>query len=139
MGGQPVTFARDNNIPAAADRGAAKYATPGKQVTLTFEYSGPVSSEEDSPTRGVRFASVEKTAAYLLLPARWFPLTNYPSNRYTGKFNLIVPSTFAVAGTGKADPVAMQPGIGGAPSQRRTFSTATRPALTDRLSRATCS
>ncbi len=117
MGGQPVTFARDNNSPLLLTVALPSTATPGKQVTLTFEYSGPVSSEEDSPTRGVRFASVEKTAAYLLLPARWFPLTNYPSNRYTGKFNLIVPSTFAVAGTGKADPVTMQPGIGGAPSQ----------------------
>ena len=117
MGGQPVTFARDNNSPLLLTVALPSTATPGKQVTLTFEYSGPVSSEEDSPTRGVRFASVEKTAAYLLLPARWFPLTNYPSNRYTGKFNLIVPSTFAVAGTGKADPPTMQPGIGGAPSQ----------------------
>jgi hypothetical protein len=92
-------------------------ATPGKQITLTFDYSGPVSSEEDSPTKGIRFASVEKTAAYLLLPARWFPLTNYPSNRYTGKFNLIVPSSLVVAGTGKADPPTMQPGIGGAPNE----------------------
>jgi hypothetical protein len=117
MGGQPVTFARDNNSPLLLTVALPSTATPGKQVTLTFEYSGPVSSEEDSPTRGVRFASVEKTAAYLLLPARWFPLTNYPSNRYTGKFNLIVPSSFAVAGTGKADPPTMQPGIGGAPNQ----------------------
>jgi hypothetical protein len=117
MGGQPVTFARDNNSPLLLTVALPSTATPGKQVSLTFEYSGPVSSEEDSPTRGVRFASVEKTAAYLLLPARWFPLTNYPSNRYTGKFNLIVPSTFAVAGTGKADPATMQPGIGGAPNQ----------------------
>jgi Peptidase family M1 domain/TPR repeat len=117
MGGQPVTFARDNNSPLLLTVALPSTATPGKQVTLTFEYSGPVSSEEDSPTRGVRFASVEKTAAYLLLPARWFPLTDYPSNRYTGKFNLIVPNTFAVAGTGKADPPTMQPGIGGAPNQ----------------------
>ena len=118
MAGQAVTFARDNNSPLLLTVALPTTATPGKQVTLEFEYSGPVSSEEDSPTKGIRFASVEKTAAYLLLPARWFPLTNYPSNRYTGRFNLIVPSTFAVAGTGKADAPTMQPGIGGgAPSQ----------------------
>ena len=46
-----------------------------------------------APRRGVRFASVDKTSAYLLLPARWFPLTNYPSNRYTGTFNIVVPDT----------------------------------------------
>jgi tetratricopeptide (TPR) repeat protein len=92
--------------------------SPGKTVTLVFDYTGPISSEEDSPTRGVRFASVDKTGAYLLLPARWFPLTNYPTNRYTGKFKIDVPDTFAVAGTGKADPPTMQPGIGkGAPGQ----------------------
>jgi aminopeptidase N len=117
MAGQPVTFARDNNSPLLLTVALPSTATPGKRITLTFDYSGPVSSEEDSPAKGIRFASVEKTAAYLLLPARWFPLTNYPSNRYTGKFNLIVPSSFAVTGTGKADPPTTQPGIGGAPNQ----------------------
>ena len=118
MNGQPVTFARDNNAPLLLTVALPSTASPGTRVSLTFEYSGPVSSEEDSPTRGVRFADVQKTYAYLLLPARWFPLTNYPSNRYTGKFNLIVPGTFGVTGTGKADPPATQAGIGfGAPSQ----------------------
>ena len=55
----------------------------GNTTSLTFEYAGPLSLEEDSPTKGVRFASVDKTGAYLLLPSRWFPLTNFPSNRYT--------------------------------------------------------
>jgi aminopeptidase N len=118
LAGLPVTFARDNNSPLLLTVALPSTETPGKQITLTFDYSGPVSSEEDSPTKGTRFASVEKTAAYLLLPARWFPLTNYPSNRYTGKFNLIVPSSFVVAGTGKADPPTVQPGIGvGSPNQ----------------------
>jgi aminopeptidase N len=36
------------------------------------------------------------------LPARWFPLTDFPSNRYTATFHLNVPDSFAVAGTGKA-------------------------------------
>jgi aminopeptidase N len=112
MGTQPMTYARDNNSPLLLTVALPSTVSPGTRVSLTFEYSGPISSEEDSPTRGVRFADVEKTNAYLLLPARWFPLTNYPSNRYTGKFNLIVPSAFAVAGTGKADPPATQPGIG---------------------------
>jgi len=112
MEGQPVLFSRDSGSPLLLSVGLPATATPGKQVTLTFEYSGPVSSEEDSPTKGTRFASVDKTGAYLLLPARWFPLTNYPSNRYTGTFNLIVPNTFAVAGTGRADAPSMRPGIG---------------------------
>jgi hypothetical protein len=110
--GHVLNFARDNNSPLLLTVALPGASTPGKSLTLTFEYSGPVSSEEDSPTKGVRFASVDKTSAYLLLPARWFPLTDYPSNRYTGTFNIIVPDTFIVAGTGKADAPAMHRGIG---------------------------
>ncbi len=116
--GHALNFGRDNNSPLLLTVELPGAATPGKQITLTFEYSGPVSSADDSPTRGVRFASVDKTSAYLLLPARWFPLTDFPSNRYTATFNIIVPSTFTVAGTGKADPAVAHPGIGvGAQSQ----------------------
>jgi hypothetical protein len=117
-GNQTLTFERDNNSPLFLSVGLAGASTPGTKVTLTFDYSGPVSSEEDSPTRGVRFASVDKTSAYLLLPARWFPLTNYPSNRYTGTFKIIVPDSFAVAGTGKGDAPSMMPAISkGMPGQ----------------------
>jgi aminopeptidase N len=110
--GHPLNFDRDNNSPLLLTVALPGASTPGKTVSLTFEYSGPVSSEEDSPTKGLRFASVDKTSAYLLLPARWFPLTDFPSNRYTGTFNIIVPNTFVVAGTGKSDPPTMRPGIG---------------------------
>lgn len=116
--GQSLSFDRDGESPLLLSVELPSSATPGDKVSLTFEYSGSVSSQDDSPTKGVRFASVDKTSAYLLLPARWFPLTNYPSNRYTGTFNVIVPSSFAVVGTGKADPPTMRPGIGpGAPEQ----------------------
>lgn len=111
-GGKPLEFDRDKNYPLMVDVGLPEVASPGKQVTLVFEYSGPVSNEDDSPTKGVRFASIEKTSAYLLLPARWFPLTNFPSNRYTGTFKLVVPDTFAVVGTGKSDSPVMMPPLG---------------------------
>jgi tetratricopeptide (TPR) repeat protein len=116
--GKPLSFERDNNYPLILTVGLSDVVAPGKTVTLTFNYTGPLSNEEDSPTRGVRFASVDKTGAYLLLPARWFPLTNYPTNRYTGTFKITVPDNFAVVGTGKADPPNLMPGIGkGAPGQ----------------------
>jgi tetratricopeptide (TPR) repeat protein len=118
LNGGTLEFERDNRLPLLLTIGLPDVVAPGKTVTLVFDYTGPISSEEDSPTRGVRFASVDKTGAYLLLPARWFPLTNYPANRYTGKFKIDVPDTFAVAGTGKADPPTLSPGIGkGAPGQ----------------------
>jgi hypothetical protein len=117
-GGQSLSFERDSNAPLLLSVGLPDTATPGEKFTLTFDYGGPVSNEDDSPTKGVRFASVEKTSAYLLLPARWFPLTDYPSSRYTGTFKLVVPDTFAVAGTGKADPPTIEPALGkGMPSQ----------------------
>lgn len=111
--GQPLQFGRDNNSPLLVSVELPEAATPGKTITLTFDYDGPISSMEDSPTPGVRFGSVDKASAYLLLPARWFPLTNFPSNRFTGTFKLIVPDTFAVAGTGKADPPSTIPGMPG--------------------------
>jgi Tfp pilus assembly protein PilF len=116
-GGKPLEFERDRTYPLLLTVGLADAVGPGQPVTLEFDYSGPISSEEDSPTKGVRFASVDKNSAYLLLPARWFPLTNYPANRYTGTFKIITPDTMYVTGTGKADPPTMQPGIGKGPGQ----------------------
>ncbi|HUJ32737.1 MAG TPA: M1 family aminopeptidase [Candidatus Acidoferrum sp.] len=115
--GQVLSFQRDNNEPRYVSVGLPETATPGKQVTLTFDYSGPISNENDSPTKGVRFGSIDKTSAYLLLPARWFPLTNYPSNRYTGTFKIIVPDSFVVVGTGKSQAPTSTPAVGKFPAQ----------------------
>jgi Peptidase family M1 domain/TPR repeat len=109
---KPLEFERDRTYPLLLTIGLPDAVAPGQPVSLEFDYAGPISSEDDSPTRGVRFASIDKTSAYLLLPARWFPLTNYPANRYTGTFKIITPDTMYVTGTGKADPPTMQPGIG---------------------------
>ena len=38
-------------------------------------------------------AYIAKDGGYLLLPSRWFPLTDFPSNRYTGIFQIEVPGT----------------------------------------------
>jgi hypothetical protein len=116
--GHQLQFGREGSSPLLLSVSLVDTATPGKKVTISFEYSGPVSNEDDSPTRGLRFASVDKTSAYLLLPARWFPLTDFPSNRYTGTFKVVVPDSFAVTGTGKADAPVTMPSAGkGFPSQ----------------------
>ena len=75
----------------------------GQRTKLTFSYSGVLANEENSPISGVRLASIGKDGAYLLLPARWFPLTGYPSNRFTGVFHIEVPQNFAVVGTGTSE------------------------------------
>src|SRR5258705_2812055 len=100
--GKPLPFERDNqNSLVLIAPLPAPIATAG-HVTLTYTYSGLLVNEENSPVPGVRAALINKDGAYLLLPARWFPLTNFPSNRYTATFRLNVPDVFAVAGTGKA-------------------------------------
>ena len=108
--GKPLEFERDRNNPLNLRVNLPEALVSGKTTEVTFEYSGPLSLEDDSPTKGIRLASVDKDSAYLLLPARWFPLTNFPSNRYTYTFKITVPETFAVVGTGKSD---MQSGSGG--------------------------
>src|SRR5258707_8834283 len=100
--GKPLTFELDNQNPLnVVVQLSTPVATAG-HVTLTFAYSGLLVNEENSPVPGVRAAMINKDGAYLLLPARWFPLTNFPANRYTATFRLNVPDIFAVAGTGKA-------------------------------------
>lgn len=100
--GKPLTFERDNQNPLFVNVQLLTPIATNGHVTLSFTYSGLLFNEENSPVPGVRAASITKDGAYLLLPARWFPLTNYPSNRYTATFRLNVPGTFAVAGSGKA-------------------------------------
>jgi aminopeptidase N len=126
--GQQLSFQRDNTDPLYVTVGLPETATPGKQFTLTFDYTGPISNEDDSPTKGLKFGSIDKTSAYLLLPARWFPLTNYPSNRYTGTFKIIVPSSFVVVGTGKSAAPTTTPGIGKQPSQAEYTFRSDQPA-----------
>ena len=78
---------------------------PGEpSMKLTFDYSGPLANEENSPVAGVRLASIGKGWSLSLLPARWFPLTDYPPTDYTGVFHIEVPQNFAVVGTGTPGP-----------------------------------
>src|SRR6266481_528527 len=100
--GKSLSFERDNQNPLFLYVILPAPVAAGGSVTLTFAYAGLLANEENSPVPGVRAAVINRDAAYLLLPARWFPLTNYPSNRYTATFRLNVPDTFAVAGTGKS-------------------------------------
>src|SRR5437016_7706108 len=108
--GKPLTFERDSQNPLVV---IAQLPTPvatDGHVTLTYTYAGLLVNEENSPVPGVRAALINKAGAYLLLAARWFPLTNFPSNRYTATFRLNVPDIFAVAGTGKASAPTPMPG-----------------------------
>jgi tetratricopeptide (TPR) repeat protein len=100
--GKSLSVERDSSNPLFLTVTLPQPVAAGSHVTLTFTYSGLLANEENSPVPGIRAAVISKDGAYLLLPARWFPLTNFPSNRYTATFRLNVPDSFAVAGTGKA-------------------------------------
>jgi aminopeptidase N len=100
--GKSLSIQRDNQNPLVVITQLPTPVAAGGKVTLTYAYAGLLANEENSPVPGVRAASINKDGGYLLLPARWFPLTNFPSNRYTATFRLNVPDAFAVAGTGKA-------------------------------------
>jgi hypothetical protein len=114
--GKPVNFERDDAAPLAVRVTLPQPATIGQKITLTFEYAGPLANEENSPVKGLRLASINADGAYLLLPARWFPLTDYPANRYTAVFNIEVPQEFAVVGTGKAAAPSIVPAKPAAPA-----------------------
>jgi hypothetical protein len=113
--GKSLSFDRDSQNPLILTVVLPAPVGAGGRATLTFTYAGILANEENSPVTGVRMASINKDGAYLLLPARWFPLTNFPSSRYTATFRLNVPDTFAVAGSGK--PSASTPVAPKAPSQ----------------------
>ena len=100
LSGQPLTYDRDEAAGEKLHITLAETVPTGGKVTLFFEYGGPLSSRVNDPAQGPRMASFGKDGGYLLLPSRWFPLTDYPSNRYTGIFQLEVPGNMVVAGTG---------------------------------------
>ena len=112
--GKSLGFGRDSMNPLYLLITLPTPAAAGAHVVLTFTYAGLLANEENSPVPGVRAAVIGHEDAYLLLPARWFPLTNYPSNRYTATFRLNVPDSFAVAGSGKSSaPTPMAAKSGG--------------------------
>jgi len=72
----------------------------GKPTTLTFTYDGRLTGAEDSPVYGIKFAAIQNDFAYLMYPARWFPVNDYTIDRYTADMHITVPSTFKVIAGG---------------------------------------
>jgi predicted negative regulator of RcsB-dependent stress response len=101
--GKTLPFQRESGNPMFLLVTLPSPVAAGQAVTLTFSYGGLLANEENSPVPNLRVASVNKDWSYLLLPARWFPLTNYPANRYSATFKLNVPDNVVAVGTGKPD------------------------------------
>ena len=110
VGGKPLNYDRDENTPLKLHVTLPESVPMGGKVTLQFDYAGPLSTRSTAAEQGVELAHMDKDGGYLLLPARWFPLTDFPTNRYTGVFQLEVPGSMAVVGTGTSSaPASVTP------------------------------
>ncbi len=69
-------------------------------VTLKFTYDGRLSGNEDSPVYGVKFAAIRADYAFLLYPARWFPVNGYSTDRFSADLHITVPAGYQVLGSG---------------------------------------
>ncbi|MGE5567395.1 MAG: M1 family aminopeptidase [Rhodospirillales bacterium] len=80
----------------------------GKPATVTFYYDGRLTGNEESPVFGIKFAAIQPDYAYLLYPARWFPVADYSTGRHTADMRISVPAGYKVIapGIGKSEPAA---------------------------------
>lgn len=72
----------------------------GQPVSVTFFYDGKLTGNEDSPVYGVKFAAIHPDYAYLMYPARWFPVNGYSTDRFGADIKVTVPMGYTVVGSG---------------------------------------
>jgi len=82
----------------------------GKAATIVFRYQGRLSGEEESPVVGIKFAAIHPDFAYLMYPARWFPLSGYTTDRFTAEMKITVPAGFRVLAPGIEKSLDAPPG-----------------------------
>ncbi len=102
-----VTGAEGQELPASrAQQGSAirvSFPQPlakGETARVTFRYDGILAGKEASPVPGIRFAAIRSEFAYLLYPARWFPVSDYTADRYTYELKATVPEGYRVVASG---------------------------------------
>jgi len=72
----------------------------GKVAALTFVYDGKLTGEEESPVFGIKFAAIHPESSYLLYPARWFPVNDYSTDRFSSDLKVTVPEGYSVVASG---------------------------------------
>src|SRR5580692_505744 len=72
----------------------------GKPVTITFEYDGRLTGNEESPVYGIKFAAIHPDFSYLMYPARWFPVNGYTVDRFGFDMKITVPPGYKALGSG---------------------------------------
>ena len=97
----------------------------GTDITLTFDYSGPLATPEGGPIADTRLAYVGPEGSYLFYASRWFPFHGYAADRSISDISLTVPGNWTVAGH-SANPVTPVTNKDG----RKTFTfVETQPVL----------
>jgi tetratricopeptide (TPR) repeat protein len=102
-----VTDASGRQIPASRSQqdftARLNFDQPlakGKPVTVTFDYDGRLTGNEDSPVYGIKFAAIHNDYAYLMYPGRWFPISGYTTDRYSAEMNITVAAGNRVIASG---------------------------------------
>jgi tetratricopeptide (TPR) repeat protein len=72
----------------------------GKATTVTFTYDGRLTGQEESPIDGIKFGAIQNDIAYLMYPARWFPVSGYSVDRFSSDLHITVPSGYQVIASG---------------------------------------
>ena len=72
----------------------------GKPYAVTFSYDGHLTGNEDSPVYGIKFAAIHDDYAFLMYPARWFPVSGYTNDRFSAEMNISVPAGYKVLAPG---------------------------------------
>ncbi len=95
-------FGEDNSVRVSMPQVLPK----GQPATLVFVYGGKLTGQEDSPVFGIKFAAITPDVAYLMYPARWFPVNDYTADRFASDFKVTVPNGYHVvaSGNGVVDP-----------------------------------
>ena len=73
---------------------------PEQAVTVTFFYDGQLEGTRDSPVEGYDLATIEAERAYLLYPARWFPVNGYGADRFAANMHVTVDRALTVIASG---------------------------------------
>src|SRR5262249_33019640 len=97
--GQQISSSRnsaDQSIQLSFANGLVK----GQAQTLTFEYDGRMTGNEESPIYGIKFAAITPEVSFLLYPGRWFPVSGYTADRFTANIDVTVPAGYTVVGSG---------------------------------------
>jgi aminopeptidase N len=97
----------------------------GQPATLTFVYQGKLTGQEESPVFGIKFASITPDVAYLMYPARWFPVNDYTADRFASDFRVTVPDGYRVVASGNGQLDANAPA--GMHTERYQFERASFP------------